>query len=306
MSEFKNTDKGHIASEIELARLEKELNILYNRVSKEVTKEITKKLEAIEIWKEKNIKLLENNPTLYYQRLQNKYLEIDRSKKIVAGVTNQISSANVQAMAIVNDKNLSVYAINHNYAMEEINRQVDFDIKFTIYNKNIVKQLVDKNPSLFPQGKIDIPKDKLWNQKKIKQTILSDVIQGKSVPKIAEDLRCITDMNKNSSIRNARTLVTQTQNKARVDNEKEIEDMGIIYEKVWVSTPGGRTRDAHRKVNGQVADEKGYFRVGGKKMEYPGDKRGGAANVYNCRCSIKKVVKGFDKKKVDEYVSKNS
>lgn len=58
--------------------------------------------------------------------------------------------------------------------------------------------------------------------------------------------------------------------------------------KVWVATPDGRTRDAHRAAHGQRRALNEPFTVGGERLSYPGDSSLGASasNIVNCRCVL--------------------
>jgi len=56
--------------------------------------------------------------------------------------------------------------------------------------------------------------------------------------------------------------------------------------KRWVATTDDRSRGTHLAVNGTEVGIDEDFIVGGKKMKYAGDPRGGASEVINCRCVI--------------------
>lgn len=64
------------------------------------------------------------------------------------------------------------------------------------------------------------------------------------------------------------------------------QDSGIALEKEWISTRDSRTRDAHRIMDGKIVGRDQPFIVGGREMMFPGDPRGGAANLCNCRCTV--------------------
>lgn len=57
--------------------------------------------------------------------------------------------------------------------------------------------------------------------------------------------------------------------------------------KIWISTPGNRTRPAHAAVNGQKVNLDDPFIVAGEKLNFPGDPSLGAspANTIQCRCA---------------------
>ena len=71
----------------------------------------------------------------------------------------------------------------------------------------------------------------------------------------------------------------------------EVED-GPLYKK-WHSVRSSRTRDDHRKMNGEVVPYDSLFDVGSGKhqsyMRYPQDRRGNKAQVINCRCSFSSI-----------------
>lgn len=62
--------------------------------------------------------------------------------------------------------------------------------------------------------------------------------------------------------------------------------------KVWLSTEDKRTRPTHVEADGQRTLLSEPFRVGGAPLMFPGDPRGPAAEVINCRCSLLPVVLG--------------
>jgi SPP1 gp7 family putative phage head morphogenesis protein len=66
---------------------------------------------------------------------------------------------------------------------------------------------------------------------------------------------------------------------------------GFVMQKRWISALDGRTRDPHAAANGQRANEKEPFNVGGERMMYPGDPSASAGNVINCRCTIAVIPK---------------
>jgi hypothetical protein len=136
--------------------------------------------------------------------------------------------------------------------------------------------------------------------KKINSQVLQGIIQGESIPKIAKRIRNVQEMNKDAAIRSARTIVTGAENKGRMDSYKRAQDDGIILQKEWLSSnQPGRTRDWHLPgdFESTVVDiDKPFVNSMGEIM-FPGDPSADGANVYNCRCSMASVVKGFKKVK---------
>ncbi|MEU7010375.1 phage minor head protein [Streptomyces sp. NPDC046332] len=62
--------------------------------------------------------------------------------------------------------------------------------------------------------------------------------------------------------------------------------------KVWIATEDRRTRPTHDEADGQRTLLREPFRVGASQLLFPGDPRGAAAEVINCRCSMLPVVLG--------------
>lgn len=78
----------------------------------------------------------------------------------------------------------------------------------------------------------------------------------------------------------------------------EAEKKGIILQKKWISSnQSGRTRDWHfpSSFESLEVDTDKPFVNGMGKIMYPGDPSAKPANVYNCRCTMAAVVKGFKK-----------
>lgn len=62
--------------------------------------------------------------------------------------------------------------------------------------------------------------------------------------------------------------------------------------KVWISTDDKRTRPTHVEADGQRTLLESPFRVGGSALLFPGDPRGPAREVIQCRCSMLPVILG--------------
>ena len=59
-----------------------------------------------------------------------------------------------------------------------------------------------------------------------------------------------------------------------------------MYEKKWVKGHPKEPRETHIQVSqNKPIDKDKPFIVGGVKMMYAGDPKGGAENVINCKCS---------------------
>ena len=93
---------------------------------------------------------------------------------------------------------------------------------------------------------------------------------------------------KDMSVVNAKRIVrTESVNAANYATNQSATDVfgKENLQKEWIATFDNRTRIDHIQANGQIVDMDKNFLVGGEELSYPGDSRGSAANVINCRCT---------------------
>ena len=301
-------DKARKKTDKILSNMEKEVSRIYTRASKEISEEWDKYMtshkkildqayndlnEAKELGDKALIKSAQEK---YDRTVRNITLNNNRYRAMVNETATRLSHVNEIALDYVNDNMPKIYTINYNAFSDQ-------DIKgysFTLVNEQAIRNLATENASLLPKKKIDIPKDMAWNTKKINSEVLQGILQGESIAKIAKRLAHVTDMNKNSSIRNARTMTTGAENKGRQDSFIKATNDGIIMEREWIATFDERTRAWHADLNGvRVAVDEPWENDYGEIM-YPGDPSAHPANVYNCRCSIRAHIKGFAWSKSNE------
>ena len=91
--------------------------------------------------------------------------------------------------------------------------------------------------------------------------------------------------NKYQAERLVRTEATNAANAATMQSAQDIFP-GADMQKEWISASDERTRAAHREADGQIVDFNKPFLVKGEELMRPGDPRGSASNVVNCRCSM--------------------
>ena len=210
-------------------------------------------------------------------------------------IAERMTKANEVATAYVNDATPGIYSLNRNYAAYTI-EQVSGNIGFTLLDESTVKRLIAENPDLmpyYPQSRaVKRGIDLKWGKQQITKAVTQGILQGKSVGKIAKDLQArVSEMNRASAVRAARTAITSAQNGGRMDSYKAASDMGIKVRKRWVATKDGRTRHAHQKLDGQTVDWDESFSSELGKIRYPGDPRAKPALTYNCRCTLRTVEK---------------
>lgn len=214
-------------------------------------------------------------------------------------LAEDLTMVNMKAMSISKSFLPWAYALNHNYAVYELEQDTNIKTSFTLYSAETVERLVKKY-KILPDPKVDIPKDLRWNKNHINSAIMQGVLQGEDLEQIATRLRQVTDMDRRASIRNARTAMTGAQNLGRLFAYQKARDLGIKVNKQWLATLDNHTRDSHAKLDGETVPLGKKFSNG---LQYPGDAYGdNPAEIYNCRCTMVADVLDFpDDKSVQRY-----
>lgn len=234
-----------------------------------------------------------------YKRWRRTQMLTGRNAYAMADVlATDLDNVNLIAASVINGYMPEVYAVNTNWTEYTIEKALQVDTSFTLFDEATVERLVRDKPDLLPKAKIDIPKDKRWNKELVNSAVTQGILQGETIDEIAGRLAEITDMNKNSAVRNAATMTTSAQNGGRMDTYKRAQDMGISVRHKWVSTLDGHTRLTHRMVDGDIVEVGKSFKNG---LLYPGDPNGAPAEVYNCRCRTVAVVDKQQSNLSDRY-----
>lgn len=225
-----------------------------------------------------------------------KLLMGEKYKDLRDTMAERLLNANQIAARYINGELPEVYAHNYNQVGKQAEDKID-GFSFDIVDENTVRRLSTKNETLLPYKVVDGRRDVRWNTKKVNSAILQGILQGESAKQMAKRLQGVTEMNKASAMRNARTAVTGAQNKGRFDAMQKLSDDGVIMKKEWIaSSDPVRTRDAHKELNRVQVDVDKPFENSLGRIMYPGDPNAAPANVYNCRCTLAEVFVGFKPK----------
>ena len=287
-------DYGHEQTDKELKKLENKLAKEYRQAAKEVKQKFKRYMEQFEkkdAEMQKKVASGQMSAEDYGRWRLGQIMTGERWKQMEKTLTEDLVNVDKIAAGMINDSLPSAYALNYNYGTYEVEHGTKINTGFTMYDKNTVKNLMRKDPKIIPKAKVDIPKDELWNRRKLTSAITQGILQGESIPKIAKRLGSVADMDRKAAIRNARTYTTAAENKGRVDSYKRAEKLGIEMENMWMATLDGRTRDSHRHIDGEVVPVGEQFSNG---CEYPGDPDGPDEEIYNCRCTLVAQIKNYD------------
>ena len=281
--------------------MEREIRSIYSEAYKDLekkTNEYFKKFIEADEEKRKLVASGKLSKSKYKKWRKNK-MAMGRHWEIMKDqCARSVHNANKIANDYINGKLPNIYAINYNGEAELAEAGLSGKFSFEMANQQTIKELIeagDKN--LLPHKELG-PEDIPWNMKKVNSAVLQGIIQGESIPRIASRIAAVATANEVQSIRAARTIVTQVENKAVHDVAKRADKNGAIVYKIWIATPDGRTRDWHMEAWDNYGDEETAipwnepFVVMGEDMMRPG-MGGSPANVYNCRCASANIYKGF-------------
>lgn len=294
-------DYAHKMTDAELTKLEQRIAKLYKEAADELTDTVKAYFEQFEKRDAAMKEKLDAGEITEQQYKQWRLAQMGRGKRFTAlrdKVAERYTDANATAVAYVNDATPGIYSLNRNYSAYKI-EQVSDKADFTLWDEQTVKRLIVEQPDLMPyyppkralQRGIDLK----YGKQQITGSVTSSILQGKSIPKIANDLQSrMQNMSRTSAIRTARTAVTGAQNAGRLDTYRAAQDMGIKLKKQWLATLDNRTRHAHAMLDGQTVDVDKPFKVDGYNIMYPGDTSAPGYLVYNCRCTQIAEVDGED------------
>ena len=291
-------DKAHILTDKKLEEMEKRLSAIYSEAQKDIQKKADEYFDKFKKADEEKRKLVNAGKLTedeYKSWRQGKIMYGKRFTAMKEDVAKQLLNVNQTATAYINGELPEVYALNYNALAETVDGVGGYS--FTLTDADTVRHLATTDKSLLPFRELDPAKDIPWNMKKINGQVLQGIVQGESIPKISKRIMNVQEMNKDAAIRSARTIVTGAENKGRLDSFKRAEADGIILEKEWIATSDARTRDWHNELDGATKPIDEPFENAIGKIMFPGDPSADGANVYNCRCSMASVVKGFKKVK---------
>jgi len=294
-------DLAHELTDRELTALEKKIAREYERARDKVQERADKFFDTFRDDAEKLYKAISDAPDATTKLAAEKAYKDFVWRKTVAAknitdlrdkLAADMTTINQKSAALIGNRMNGIFSLNHNFAAYELEHGLGLNLQFTLYDEFTVARLLKENPKLLPKPKIAIALDKKWNAQKIVSEITQGILTGESIPKIADRLQNVTDMNRNSAIRNARTAITGAENAGRIESYHYAESIGITLQKEWLATLDDRTRDEHRDLDGQRVDVDEPFRVGGDEIMFPGDPNAEGYLVYGGRCTLVSSIEG--------------
>lgn len=119
-------------------------------------------------------------------------------------------------------------------------------------------------------------------KKAVTQEISRGIATGLGYGDIARNIANATSAPFSRTKTIARTEGHRIQQTSTADAQRAAKEQGADVVKQWDATLDGKTRESHRRVDGEIRELDEKFSNG---LMYPGDPNGAAAEVINCRCA---------------------
>jgi len=231
-----------------------------------------------------------------------RYGRLDSVKRAIAEEYRKLTRKAINGTL---DNSASTYADAYYGSAWAYDQALGVAIKWPILPVEAIRASVYSTQS----GEYFVDRFRNWEIKdtmKINQTITRMLVTGQSINKTARALSRKSwfektveairdDMSK--SYQHAQMIVRteagRNYTQGHLELYDKLDDLGIKAKKQWVATLDTRTRDTHGALDGQFADEKGLFYIGGDSAEGPG-LFSQPENVINCRCRIIEVIDGLE------------
>ena len=260
-------------TDAKLKTLERQIKSVYTKAYQEMKKEASDILAKIEM-----------NPDMSLSQKMALMTKYDRLNTLSTQLASVAYNANSTAQKMINNEMVNIYDINYNGDAERLG--------FGLIDHTAIKKILKQEEN--PFNMISTLRDKEGIRNQMKGQLLSGLLKGEGINKIARRLKDVSEKSLKDSIRIARTEVTRVQNSAKMDIGKEGQRLGYEMWKRWIATTDGRVREDHLAMNGvEVPQDEPFVLPDGSKMMFPGDISLGAPpeQTIQCRCTMIEFIK---------------
>ena len=216
-------------------------------------------------------------------------------ESVYDGLAQGLANAGAAAERLMGAQLMQSAAISRNVAAWQIDNMTGVNVSRFIGHD--LASLAISGITSF-HGKYDLAAwqgvaDKRKARETIKKAVARGLLTGEHPEKIARRIQGIYSGKEAGSphkraVRIARTETARVMSEATVETFRAANDRGVKCRQRWDATLDGKTRDSHRKVDGEIREIGEKFSNGLRRV---GD--GGPADSINCRCCMTPVVDGF-------------
>lgn len=303
-------DAGHEATERIIAEMEKKLTAEYKLAEKEVEEKLDDYFRRFKIKDEKWQQWVADGKKTkaQYQAWRTQQMaQGERWTALKQQIAKDYQNVNQIARATIDKTMPTVYAVNHNYGVYQIEHGGKINTSLTLYDHEAVERLMRDDPEVLPPPGKEVSKAivrgeaERWSRQKLQSVMTQGILQGESIEHLATRLaNAVGESNRKAAIRNARTMATNAQNAGRYKSYERAKARGVDLTIEWKAVLDNRTRHDHRLMHGQRREVGEPFNTpDGFSIIYPADLNGKTSDapqreIWNCRCTLLAWVKGFE------------
>lgn len=316
-------------TDAQLERLRKRMEREYSQAAKEMRSKLEESLKEYNEERERRKKAMNDTPESrrkYKEWLSEQAVKHNRMSEMVDSLSKAAVEAGRKAVEALNDYLPGIFTENVNRAAFDIDRAIRADTRFALVDESTVRNLMGLGPkdvinrevvdnaAMLEQGlskvqsvrmaEFDAAKQIRWNRQKFNSAITQGILQGESIPNIVRRTRSIFNANSRAAYRAARTATTSAENAGRVSSYERAQALGIPLIQEWIATLDERTRSGHRELDGQQRETGVPFSSEHGDIMYPGDPQAHPSEVWNCRCTLRARIKGFENERQENRWSR--
>lgn len=254
-------------------KMNREMYHIYNDTLKEVKaklKEYTEKYDDLPYWKQ---------------------VQTGQLIKLQDEITELLNSAYPKAVDVATNFKVDQLQKGYNGVFYHAENQEGVALGFNGLNKEFVRSAV-QDPVAGKKLSQRLYKRRQQLAKRAQGAITTGVLQGKGYSYMARIISANTDATYRQAMRIARTEGGRMRSIGKQKAYEEAEELGVLMQKMWVSTLDTRTRSSHQHLDGQTVGIKDDF-VGLEGARAKGPRLfGDPSEDVNCRCTTVTVVNG--------------
>lgn len=261
--------------EIAESKVARELQQAYNKMLKDVRKELRYWLDNFEY---------ENLPQ--YRRLEiASLLQLDNS------IRDILIASHLEIEPILSQYNLQTFERGYysTFYQAEVKGRVTID--FPRLDQNVIRLAVKDSVDGISLAE-RLRSYHIVMAERSAENILNGVMLGKSYSDIAREIADEAGVAQRRAMTLVRTEGGRLRTQADLIGQQQAVDMGILLTKRWVSTLDSKTRSSHQVLDGQVVEHGEKFVSNGYEADGP-RLFGIASEDINCRCRLVCDIEGI-------------
>lgn len=253
------------------------LKAIYNKASEDIIKKIEISNGKINVLLSNWDNLTEEEKSIY----QSQIYQRDFQKSLKSQIDGFLKDLNSKQYANMTEYMEDCYKNGYLGAMYSIHKQ-GIPIISPIDQKKVTKAMFTDS-AISKKLYTKLGEDVELLKKRIANNLSRGIATASEYKVIARNIAADSNVGFNRAMRIARTEGGRISNESAYDASIAAKEKGADVLKSWDAALDGRTRESHRRVDGEIRELDEKFSNG---MMHPSDPAGGAAEVVNCRCAL--------------------